>query len=110
MRGQQADPAELRFQDRGVRYGRSLGLGLAVGEAGEQARVLDRGQFPAARRGNDHVVHDQRRFQQPGDRAAVGAVVRNAGELRLTFPPTMPGHGMGTQSTGPGACPAALDR
>jgi hypothetical protein len=34
----------------------------------------------------------------------------NAGELRLTFPPTMPGHGMGTQPAGPGACPAALDR
>ena len=79
MRAQQADPAELCFQDRGVRDGRSLGLGPSAGEAGEQARVLDRPQFPGPRRGNDHVVHDERRFQQPGDRAPVGAAVHDAG-------------------------------
>jgi hypothetical protein len=87
MGAEQADSAELCFQYRGVRDGGSMGLGASAGEAGEQARVLDRGQFPAARRGDDHVLHDQRRFQQPRGCVPVGAVVRDAGSCGLRFRP-----------------------
>ena len=79
MPAQQADPAQLCFQYRCIRDGRSSGLGPSAGEAGEQARVLDRLQFPAPQRGNDHVVHHERRFQQPPDRTPVSAAVHEAG-------------------------------